>query len=285
MKIGRRAEGRVKSTKPDKNNSKKNLLLGGVLAVTVVLIVWVYSMGRKAEQVVSVVMLNENVYKNQIITESVIKEYQMLSGEFEKYAIQDDSGNVRRRIVLWDERDKILNSFAAYPLQKDTVAMYNNFITSRIDNSDTVLYSFPGKEIVSFDIGEGDLDAFKTFLQPGDRVNITAVFKIQEDVYIDDGNGNVERQQVETQKQEIAFKDVMLADLLNSRGDSILDLYADYNNKTTYEQAALDYSDSWKEQTEPSAMLVALTPEETTRYYEYKNKDAEFYMSLPQRVE
>lgn len=285
MKIGRRAEGRVKSTKPDKNNSKKNLVLGAVLAITVVLIVWVYSMGRKAEQVVSVVMLNENVYKNQVITESVLKEYQMLSGEFEKYAIQDSNGTIRRRIVLWEERGKIINSFAAYPLQKDTVAMYNNFITSRTDNSDTVLYSFPGKEIVSFEIGESDLDAFKTFLQPGDRINITAVFKVQEDVYIDDGNGNVERQQVETQKQEVAFKDVMLADLLNSRGDSILDLFTEYNDKTTYQQAALDASDSWREQTEPNAMLVALTPEEVTRYYEYLNKDAEFYMSLPQRIE
>lgn len=284
MKIGRRAEGRVKSTKPDKNNSKKNLLLGGVLAVTVVLIVWVYSMGRKAEQVVSVVMLNENVYKNQVITESVLKEYQMLSGEFEKYAIQQDDGSIRRRIILWEERDKILNSFAAYPLQKDTVAMYNNFVKSRTDNSDTVMYSFPGKEIVSFELGETDLDAYKTFLQPGDRVTITALYTIEEEVYTDDGNGNIEKERVEVQKQEIAFRDVMLADLLNSNGRSILDLYEEYNDKTVYQQASLDASDSWIDQTEPDTMLVALTPEELIRYYAFINKEAEFRMSLPQRT-
>lgn len=284
MKIGRRAEGRVKSTKPDKNNSKKNLLLGAVLAITVVLIVWVYSMGRKAEQVVSVVMLNENVYKNQVITESVLKEYQMLSGEFEKYAIQQDDGSIRRRIILWEERDKILNSFAAYPLQKDTVAMYNNFIKSRTDNSDTVMYSFPGKEIVSFELGDTDLDAYKTFLQPGDRVTITALYTIEEEVYTDDGNGNIEKEKVEVQKQEIAFRDVMLADLLNSNGRSILDLYEEYNDKTVYQQASLDASDSWIDQTEPDTMLVALTPEELIRYYAFINKEAEFRMSLPQRT-
>ena len=47
-------------------------------------------------------MLNENVYKNQVITESVLKEYQMLVGEFEKYAIQEDDGTYTRRIVFVD---------------------------------------------------------------------------------------------------------------------------------------------------------------------------------------
>lgn len=285
MKIGRRAEGRVKSTKPDKNSSKKNLMLGAVLAVTVVLIIWVYSMGRKAEQVISVVMLNENVYKNQVITESVLKEYQMLVGEFEKYAIQEDDGTYTRRIVKWDERGEILNCFAAYPLQKDTVAMYNNFIKSRTDNSDTVMYSFPGKRIVTLELGDSDLQAYKAFLQPGDRINVVALFTEEETVYQDDGNGNIEQERIEVQRQETVFTDIMLADLLNQQGRSILDLYAEYNDKTVYEQAALDTDDTWRQSVEPNAMLVALTPEEETLYYEYENKkDVQFKISLPQRI-
>lgn len=286
MKIGKRAEGRVKSSKSEKNNSKKNLLLMLVLAVTVVLIFWVYTMGQKAEQTVSVVMLSESVYKNEVITESKLKEYKMLAGEFEKYAVDNEDGTKKRRILLWEERNMILNTFAAYPLQADTVAMYNNFIKSRTDNSDTVLYSYPGKNIITLDVGDNDLKSFKTFLQPGDRINVTAIFSSKESVFVTDENGNRTKEMVEIFREENVFTDIMVADLLNSQGSSILDLYASYNEKTVYQQAQLDASESWLQSVEPSVMLVALTPEEETRYYQYLSKsDVEFHISLPQRVD
>ena len=283
MKIGKRSENKVRATKPDKNNGKKNLALIFVLAITAVLIVWVYSMGKKAEETVSVVMLAENVYKNEPISESVIKEYQMLKGEFEKYAVVDGNGNKRRRILLWNERNLILGSFAAYPLQTDTVAMFSDFVNSRTDNSDTILYSFPGKQVIRLDIGTSELKAFKTFLKPGDRVNITAM-------YSDKVSLKDEEEQsagtATTYREEPVFTDIMLADLLNSSGESILDKYASYKEKTVFQQAALDASDSWQTSTTPATILVALTPEEVTRYYSYKSKsNVQFFMSLPQRVE
>ena len=79
-------------------------------------------MGRKAEDTVSVVMWAEPIYKNEVITESMLEEYKMLKGEFEKYAVEKSDGTKKRRIVLWDERDKLINTFATYPLQRDTVA-------------------------------------------------------------------------------------------------------------------------------------------------------------------
>ena len=287
MKIGKRADGaRARSTNPNKNNSKKNMMLAAIIVVTIVLIVWVYSMGRKAEETVSVVMWAESVYKNQTITESNLKEYKMLSGEFEKYAVENTDGSKKRRIVLWEEREKLLNTFAAYPLQQDTVAMISDVVSSRTDNSDTVLYSFPGKNIVPLDVGEAELQAFKTFLEPGDRINITAIFKTSEYVEQDDGYGGVTKENVETIREETVFKDIMVADLLNSQGDSVLDIYASYNEKTVYQQAALDSSESFKESVEPSSLLVALTPEEESLYYTYLSKeDVEFKVSLPQRTE
>jgi hypothetical protein len=285
MKIGSKSSAMVASTRTDRNSSKKNLLLGVVLVITVVLIIWVYAMGRKAEETISVVMLADNIYKNEVITESSLKEYQMLKGEYEKYAVVDENGVQKRRILKWEERSMIINSFAAYPLQADTVAMYDNFIVSRTDNSDTVLYSYPGKNIVKLDVGDDDLDAFKTFLQPGDRINVIAIFKSSEKVYVDDGYGNTTTETVDTYREEEVFTDIMLADLLNDDGESVLDLYAEYNEKTTYQQAALDSSESWLESVQPSVMLVALTPEEETQYYKYLSKsDVEFRISLPQRT-
>lgn len=279
MKIGKRTGGKVSSTNPAKNNSKKNMVIAGTLVVTVLLVIWVYAMGKKAEDTISVVMWNSPIYKNQPISESVISEYKMLKGEFEKYAISGDDGK-QRRIVLWEERDKLIGTFAAYPLQQDTVAMIRDVITSRIDNSDTVLYSFPGKEVVSLDtVAQDSLEAFKTFLQPGDRINVTAIFKDEEKAS-DIGDT------IEIFREETVFQDILVADLINSSGDSILDIYASYNDMDDYQQAQLDVSEGFQESVTPSKLLVALTPEEITSYYKYLSKsDVEFKVSLPQRAD
>lgn len=282
MKIGKRSEKMGRMTNPNKNQSKKNMTLIGVIVVTVLLIMWVYVMGKKAEDTVSVVMWSENIYKNETITESQLIEYKMLKGEFEKYAIENSDNSKTRRIVLWEEREKLYNTFAAYPLQANTVCMITDVVTSRTDNSDTVLYSYPGKNILALKLGDTDLTTFKTFLQPGDRVNITAIYTTEDTIDLGDG----QRETVESIRQETVFKDIMVADLLNQEGNSVLDLYASYNNMTVYQQAALDVDESWQDSVEPSTLLVALTPEEEALYYEYLSKnDIEFHMSLPQRTE
>lgn len=281
MKIGKRVERTARATNPNKNQSKKNMILVGVIGITVLLIIWVYVMGKKAEDTVSVVMWSEPIYKNETVTESQLIEYKMLKAEFEKYAIDED-GSKKRRIVLWDERENLYNTYAAYPLQANTVAMISDVVTSRTDNTDTVLYSFPGKNIVSLSLGDSDLTTFKTFLQPGDRVNVTAIYKNEQQLDTSDGG----QETVSATRQETVFKDIMIADLLNNSGESVLDLYASYNDMTTYEQAALDSDEEWKERITPATLLVALTPEEEALYYDYLSKsEVEFHMSLPQRTE
>lgn len=288
MRLGRNkgAKNNMMAGRPARNQSKKNLYLAFIIIITALLILWVYSMGRKAEDTVTVVMLKDNVYKNQVITENMLQPYEMLVGEFEKFAVVNENGVKTRRILLWDERDMIINSFAAYPLKANTYAEVRDFIKSRVDNSDNVLYSFPGKDIIKLDIATQDLQAFKTFLQPGDRLNISAVYSTTETILEDDGYGGTIKNTVESFKTEDVFRDIMLADLLNSNGESILDIYASYKEMTVYEQANLDASQSFKESVTPVSLLVALTPEEKERYYYFSGKSqVEFKASLPQRVE
>lgn len=277
---------KVAATKPDKNQSKRNMSLLILVALTAVLLIWVYSMGRKAEETVQVIMYAEAIYKNEAITQDKIVPYDMLVGEFEKYAVEQSDGTKKRRILLWEERDQILNTFAAYPLKANTVAEYRDMIRSRVDNSDNVLYSYPGKNIVTLDVGDDDLRAFKTFLQPGDRINVVAIYQETERMDVEDEYGGKTTEMVDVFREETVFPDIMLADLLNSRGDSILDIYASYRDKTVYQQAQLDSSDTFQESVTPSTMLVALTPEEEVMYYYYLGKDSvSFRISLPQRTE
>lgn len=279
-------KGQRSSVKPAKNKSKRHVAVVGVLAVTILLIIWVMTLGRKAEETVDVVMYAEPIYKNEVIQESMLKSYPMLKGEFEKYAVVDSNGTKQRRLLLWEERGLMINKFAAYPLKQDTVAEYTDLITSRIDNSDTVLYSYPGKNIVQMEAGESELQAFKSYLQPGDRINVSAIYSEDADVYVDDGTGNMVRESVEVFREETLFTDIMVADMLNQQGDSILDIYASYNDMTVYQQAQMDASESFQDSVVPKSLLIALTPEEETQYYYYLGKNnVEFKISLPQRTE
>ena len=90
----------------------------------------------------------------------------------------------------------------------------------------------------------------------------------------------------EVTRYEPVFSDIVLADMLNDNGDSILDMYEYYDTLTTYQQANLDASDDWADQTTPDTILVALTPEEmdTLSFYNSKS-DVEFSVTIPQRNE
>lgn len=289
MKLGRKKKEEATAgglSKPAINEGKRSSMIVALVLVTVLLIAWVLFMGQKAQQTVTVAMMTQNVYKNQVITAEMLEPYEMLKGEFDKFAVVKEDGSKQRRVILWDEADKVINSFAAYPLQKGEYAEYRNFVKSRTDNSDSVLYSFPGKEIIPLDIGQDALKTFKTFLQPGDKLNVQALFSEKVTMNVDDGYGGVTKQDVDVFKTETVFGDIMVADLLNAAGESILDIYASYNEMTVWQQAQLDSSASFKESTEPSSLLVALTPDEVERYYYYNSKnDVTFKVSLPQRTD
>ena len=292
MKIGKRntnnteASAAFTSGRPSRNKSKSTLVIVGMVLVAAALIVWVYTMGEKATQTVDVIMTTQNIYKNQQITEEMLQPYSMIKAEFEKYSIMDQSGNQKRRLLTWDERGMIIGAFAAYPLQANTTPDYRCFYKSRVDNSDSVLYSYPGKEIVALDVAETDLNTFKTFLRPGDHVTITAVYTEDEKVNVTDDFGVTTTEKVTTYRSEIVFQDILIADLINNAGDSILDIYEDYNSRDVVSQAMMDANTTFQESVEPKSLLVALTPEEKENYYYYLSKSAiTFRMSLPQRVE
>jgi hypothetical protein len=284
MKMGLNFGSKGKLNRVGGNAVKKGFVAVVVLALTAGLIIYVQTLGRKAEETIKVVMFSKPVYKNAAVTEDMLTEYDMLVGEYEKYSIVSDNGTKKRRIVTWDERNKIVGTFAAYPLQENTVAMYRDFIKSRLDNSDTVMYAFPSKYLVPLTADSGTIEAFKTFLQPSDRLNIEAVYTEKTKEPRADAYGNVTETEIDLFKSETVFSDVLLADLLNQQGESILDMYRGYSDMTVWGQARLDADPAWKAATKPQTILLALTSEELERYYYFLSKqNVKFKISLPQR--
>lgn len=293
MKIGKNGgngrgssgtSGKFNISRPAVNQSGKGVAIFIITIIAIALIGVVAFIGNKATSTVDVVMLNRAIHKNQVITEDMLTKYSMIQAEYEKYSVENNDGTVKRRIITWKDRNKMIGAFAAYPLQKNTVAMYSSFLKSRTDNSDGVLYSFPGKELVKLEISGSDLKSFKTFLSPGDKINVQATYidKVTEESV--DMYGNKIKDTEEVFKTETVFNDITLADLLNNKGQSILDLYSDYKSLPVTQQVARDQDPNWNKSVEPTTILVALTPEEKERYYYYDAKGSvEFKVSLPQR--
>lgn len=273
-------------SRPEKNKATKNLMLIMLISLTVGSIVWVRSIGLKAEESISVCMINRPVYKNQFITEDMISEYKMILGEFEKFSVVDDNGTLKTRIVPFAQVDKLIGTFAAYPIQANTYAYYSNFVKSRIDNSDSVLYAFPGKNIIPMQINTSELESFKAYLKPGDKLDITALYIEEFSEEVINQYNQVEKITYEAVKTEQVFGNIVIADMLNNNGESVLDLYESYKTMTVAQQVAKDSDPTWKQKITPVSLLVALTPEEMDTYNYYRSKkDVSFSMSMPQRAD
>jgi len=243
----------------------------------------VMNIAKKAEETVSVVMLKDGAYKNQLISEDMLIEYPMQRLEFEKYSVVQNNGVKEMRLVPWNERKMLLGAYAAMNIKAEFLVEWGNFVIERVDNSDTVLYSYPGKEIIKLDIAKSDMNAFKTFLKPGSKLNIDAIYSEEVEIEKEDAYGNLTKETLEVYRRERVFGNIEIADMTNSSGQSVLDIYADYNERTIQQQAILDASSSFQNSVTPSDLLVALTPEEKDIYYKFCAKNnIEFRMSLPQ---
>lgn len=276
MKIGNKVV-----HKTSLNEGKSLVPVIAVGAGIVGAVVYVSLVGRNASKSIQVAQLKSSVYKNQPITLDMLQPYDMLQAEYDKQIMStaNSDGTVEKRLVAWKDAQGYLSqgAFAAYQLPKESFLDLRTLMTSRVDNSDSVLYSFPGKEVVQLEVNGADLNAFKTFIQPGDKVNIDAIYS--EDMQ----SGN---DRVKIYRSEPVFTGIMIADIINSSGASVLDMYAEYNAMSEVDKAALDNDATWKEQTEPSSLLVALTPDEKDSYYKFLNRDnVKFKVSLPQRAD
>ena len=272
------------SSKPAVNQSKKTVMILGVIAITIGLVLWVWYMGKSLQKTVAVTMTAQPIYKNQQITESMLIRYDMSAYELENYS-KNMNGSKVFRYVLWENRGNIIGTYAAYPIMQNEIVEYRKLVPEKVQNTDTLLYNFPGKEIVVFELGGEALGTFGKFLRPGDRLVINALYNETDTTNVIDPNDPEKTIELtnETFRVDQILNDIPIADMLNSNGDSVLDIMETYRDLGTYEQAQLDAT--FKELTRPSVLLAALSPEEKELYYYYLNTGCEFRVSLPQRVE
>lgn len=283
---------RVKITKTSLNAQANKLLIALFTVLCVASCLWVWMLGRKAQQVVTVAMSGKNLYKNEQVTDlnTQFKQYDMTEIEYEKYAPVDENGVPVQRIVLWNQIGEKTGLFMAYFVPQEVVIMHNMFTDQRVKNTDTVLYAFPGKEILPLELGTTYLTNFKTYLETGDKINIECTYTETSKVLKAEAIGketytSSDYEDVDQIYTDTVFENIQIADILNSDGESVLDLNEEYQQLTLQQQAAYDDDEDYQERLEPKTILLALTPQEKRQYYKYLAKDGEFRMSLPQRTQ
>ena len=290
--IAKKEKTKINKTSLNAHANKLLILLFTVLCVAACL--WVWMLGRRAQQVVTVVMSGKNLYKNEQITDlgTQIKAYDMTEIEFEKYCPQDNNGVQVQRIIRWDQKDTLQGAFVSYFVPQEVVLMWDMFTGERIKNTDTVLYEFPGKEILPLELGTTYLKNFRTYLETGDKINIECTYtektRVLKQEAIESGRTSFissDYEEIEQVYTDSVFENIQIADILNSDGDSVLDLTMEYNNLTLAQQARYDDYEKYQQRLEPQTILLALTPQEKRQYYKYLAKGGTFRMSLPQRTE
>jgi len=295
-----KAEKKVKSAKNKKGSGVTVMQWFLAILITVVGLAGaggLIAVAYTSMQTVSVAMWSTNGIRNGVITADSVQEYKMLRGEYERYAVDSKTG-VTHRLVLWEDAPKLYGKFMSRQIYSGSLVVTEDVMVNRIDNSNMVLYSYPGRQIIALEVVQDDLNYFKTFLEPGDKISVMAYVTEERPVtpYYDtagavsaQGGGNnakTDNAALTVTNAEPLFNSVYIADMLNSSGESVLDAYAYYNSLSAAGQAALDSSDAWEKETTPVTLLVALTDAELRRYAMFEGlSDVTYRMSVPQRGE
>lgn len=309
MKIGKSTKGNAdKAVKgagaPKANAHKRTAVTVFISVVAFLMILLVFTLARKAEKTVAVIMTANTLYKNQQITDvdTQLVKYDMLQGEYEKYAVLNRDGSAVKRLILWDDRAQVKGYFMANQVGAERLLEKSDLVKSKIDNSDAVMYAYPGKDLVKLTLGTSDLTAFKSYLKPGDRINLecsyTVAVKTADTAQTTTGDAGADSVPIssigwsgagstlEQFDTDVVFGNIQIADIRNSTGDSVLDLMMQYNDMGILQQAKLDTDKNYQKKLEPATLILALTPAEKRRYKKFLAKNGvTFYISIPQRIE
>lgn len=267
-----------KARKKYGKTTKVSIMLGVVVAVVLGLNFW---SNFQLKQTVDIVKLTTSVPQDGVITPEIMVKDSMLKSEYEKQGVHTlADGTKRRSIVLWEDKDRIKLAYASYYVRQGT-PLYWDSLSKETPKKYSYLYKMDG-ELLKIKV---DAKEFGRMLVPGDKVNVRATYSENEYVLPSEQDFMLQQQlgiQPETNvtKTVKLFNGVVVLDLLNSRGDSIFDIYYRLLALPKQQQTELLKDDEFMSTVEPTEVLVNVTPEEADRYVQVTNNSAKFQMTL-----
>ena len=269
-------------------NKARNRVVGVIIALLVVVFVSVLTAISAAEnkKTITVVRLKGDtpIAANTMITEDMVESYDMYYKEYQQYGTMKFSdGSTRSTIVKWEDRDLIIGQrYAAYYLRGGTVLFWDSTIKDQT-RKNSYLYSMSGELL---NINMNTVSDFGDMVVPGDTLNIRATYTktsydlSDEEAYKLAYANGTNITSVETTVIEPLFEEVAILDMLNSKGNSIFDIYYDYISMTKSEQAAALADDDFLSSVKPSSILLEVTSEEVEHYMEMQSAGATYQITL-----
>lgn len=258
------------------------IVLGMIVAGVLILnTITSFTMNQKVE----IVTLVTSVPADGRITEANMQKSEMTKHEFEQRGTyKSSSGDLRRAVVLWDEKDKIKDTYASYYLRQGT-PIYWDSLSKETPKQYSYLYKMDG-ELLKISI---EADQFGRMLVPGDRINVRATYTENKYNLLEQTEYDVSKltgvgDSVEFLKQSIIFNNASVLDILNDEGESIFDIYYDLMALSTHEQRELVATEEFLERVQPKEILLNVTPEEADMYMSIQSKGPEYMMTLLPRT-
>lgn len=261
---------------------KVSIMLGLVVALVLGLNVYTsFSM----KQTVDVVKLSSAVPQDGRVTEENMVKESMLKTEYEKQGVYEMAdGSKKRAIILWEDRQKVVNAYASYYIRQGT-PLYWDGLSKETPKAYSYLYKMDG-ELLKIDL---DAEEFGKMLVPGDKINVRATYSESEYTLPSEKDFMLQQQmgiQPETtvDKNVKLFNNVVVLDILNSKGESIFDIYYRLLALPKGRQQEAIATPEFQEQVQPSEILLNVTPEEADRYMSITNKGPKYLMTLLPRT-
>ena len=286
LKVDKEKVGRDKSrTKNANKYSQRNGIIVALVLVVLVVIGINFASSYALRQNVEVVTLKSSVPQDGMITMENMVKGTMTKADYEKQGLTTLSdGSKKRSIILWEDRDKVKNTFASYFIRKDS-PLHWDALSSETPKKYSYLYQMDG-ELLKLDI---DANTFGEMLVPGDHVNIRVSYTEQQYTLPSEQEFMMQQQtgiqaQTSVKTQEKLFNDVPVLDILNSAGESIFDIYYEILALPKNKQYEIVNSEDFSERVAPVKILLNVTPEEADHYMNVMGKGPTYMMTLLPRT-
>lgn len=275
---------KVKTKNTSKHSQRNGVFI--ILGIVVLAVIGInFASSFALRQTVDVVKLKSSVPQDGLLTMDNIYKDTMLKSEYERQGIQTLSdGSKKRSIILWEDRDKLNNTFASYFIRRDT-PLHWDALSQETPKKYSYLYQMDG-ELLKLEI---DANTFGEMLVPGDHVNIRVSYNEQVYTLPSEQEFMMQQQtgiqaQTSVQKREMLFNDVAVLDILNSAGESIFDIYYDILALPKNRQYEMVNSEEFAERVVPATILLNVTPEEADNYMNVTGKGPTYLMTLLPRT-
>ncbi|NLL05344.1 MAG: flagellar biosynthesis protein FlgA [Clostridiaceae bacterium] len=266
----------LKNIKPGSNLPKK--IFAVVVSVIVVIVSFSYlnSVNSDAKEFVEIVVIkpSEGIPAKKLITENLIKKGKILKTDF------------RDGMVTYDKVEEILYKYSAYFLRYDT-PLYFDQLTDDVALRHEWLYELP-KESEALTIPYDYDKCGGEILSPGDFVRVRVTFEEAKASFEPDlGQSpydNIASTANRRYRTEILFDQILIKDMLNSKGQSIYEYQKEIMSLGESEKQKVMESKEFTQNIMAKSLVFEATPEQVDRYTKL-NLNGDFTFTILSRMD